>query len=98
MKVLDLRCAHDHAFEGWFANEEDFQGQLVRGLLQCPVCGDGQIRKTLSAPRIQRSAVQDEARRDKSAVACAINAGARPFTLEKGIMRWASYRPQASRS
>ncbi|MBL8364812.1 MAG: DUF1178 family protein, partial [Comamonas sp.] len=25
MKVLDLRCAHDHAFEGWFANEEDFQ-------------------------------------------------------------------------
>ena len=59
MKVLDLRCAHDHAFEGWFANEEDFQGQLVRGLLQCPVCGDGQIRKTLSAPRIQRSAMQE---------------------------------------
>jgi hypothetical protein len=54
MKVLDLRCANDHAFEGWFASEDDFQGQCERGLLQCPVCGDTQVRKVLSAPRIQR--------------------------------------------
>ena len=24
MKVLNLRCAHDHRFEGWFASEDDF--------------------------------------------------------------------------
>jgi hypothetical protein len=58
MKVLDLRCAHNHAFEGWFAGEDDFQDQLRRGLLQCPICADGQVRKVLSAPRINRGAVE----------------------------------------
>lgn len=52
MKVLDLRCARDHAFEGWFASEADFQGQLARGLVQCPMCGDAEVRKVLSAPRL----------------------------------------------
>ena len=37
MKVLDLQCAHLHTFEGWFASEDDFQDQLVRGLVSCPV-------------------------------------------------------------
>ncbi|WCM92121.1 DUF1178 family protein [Acidovorax sp. NCPPB 2350] len=52
MKVLDLHCAQDHAFEGWFASEEDFQGQLARGLVECPMCGSTAIRKGLSAPRL----------------------------------------------
>ena len=59
MKVLDLLCAHDHTFEGWFASEEDFRGQLARGLLQCPLCSSLDIRKALSAPRLNlRSAGQ----------------------------------------
>lgn len=52
MKVLDLFCAHDHGFEGWFGSEEDFQSQLVRGLVQCPMCGNADIRKGVSAPRL----------------------------------------------
>lgn len=56
MKVLDLRCQYDHAFEGWFACEQDFQDQLQRGLLQCPLCGSGEVHKTLSAPRINLGA------------------------------------------
>ena len=52
MKVLDLRCRHDHAFEGWFSSEQDYVDQHQRGLLQCPLCGDGDVRKMLSAPRI----------------------------------------------
>ena len=24
MKVLDLRCANGHGFEGWFASDDDF--------------------------------------------------------------------------
>ena len=51
MKVLDLHCEHDHAFEGWFASEGDFQDQLARGLLECPMCGSRSVRKVLSAPR-----------------------------------------------
>lgn len=56
MKVLDLRCAQDHAFEGWFAGETDFQDQLQRGDVQCPLCGDSKVHKMLSAPRINLGA------------------------------------------
>lgn len=52
MKVLNLQCAHQHGFEGWFASEDDFTGQLARGLVSCPLCGDAQIQKMLSAPRL----------------------------------------------
>jgi len=50
MKVLDLQCGQHHVFEGWFGSEEDYQSQLARGLLTCPLCGDAQITKN-SAPR-----------------------------------------------
>jgi len=55
MKVLDLHCRQSHAFEGWFASEDDFQGQLARGLLECPLCGDKAIAKLPSAPRLNLS-------------------------------------------
>ena len=56
MKVLDLQCQHSHCFEGWFGSEDDFQSQLIQGLLECPLCGDVQINKKLSAPRLNLSA------------------------------------------
>lgn len=52
MKVLDLSCHFSHTFEGWFGSEQDFQDQLQRGLLTCPMCGDDHITKRLSAPRL----------------------------------------------
>jgi hypothetical protein len=52
MKVLDLRCAHGHGFEGWFASEEDFLQQHERGLVECPLCGDKTIGRLPSAPRL----------------------------------------------
>ncbi len=52
MKVLDLQCGQTHAFEGWFASEEDFISQQTRGLVACPMCGDSAITKKLSAPRL----------------------------------------------
>ena len=52
MKVLDLKCSHQHVFEGWFASEDDFQSQLARGLVECPMCSDVSISKQLSAPRL----------------------------------------------
>jgi hypothetical protein len=57
MKVLDLKCAHQHVFEGWFASEDDFQSQLARGLVACPMCADVNISKQLSAPRLNLGAV-----------------------------------------
>lgn len=52
MKVLNLQCTHQHGFEGWFGSEDDFTDQLARGLLSCPLCGDAEIQKMLSAPRL----------------------------------------------
>ena len=56
MKVLNLQCSHAHAFEGLFASEDDFQGQLARGLLECPLFGDAEVTKMPSAPRLNLGA------------------------------------------
>jgi hypothetical protein len=61
MKVLDLACSHGHSFEGWFGSEDDFQSQLTRGLVQCPICDDAKITKKLSAPRLNLSGAKDSA-------------------------------------
>lgn len=55
MKVLNLRCHHDHAFEGWFASETDFQDQATRGVVECPMCGSPQVDRLPSAPRLNLS-------------------------------------------
>ncbi len=57
MKVLDLQCSHQHAFEGWFGSEDDFQAQLARGLVECPLCADNAICKMPSAPRLNLGAL-----------------------------------------
>jgi len=52
MKVLNLRCAADHRFEGWFASDADFVAQGERGLVGCPVCDDKTITRLPTAPRL----------------------------------------------
>ena len=74
MKVLNLQCSHAHAFEGWFASEDDFQGQLARGLLECPLCGDAQVAKMPSAPRLNLGAAPEAAAQAKQEVVSAPNA------------------------
>ena len=55
MKVLDLRCGSGHGFEGWFASEDDYGSQRERGLLDCPVCGNAEVTRLPSAPRLNLS-------------------------------------------
>lgn len=52
MKVFDLCCDQEHCFEGWFASGEDFDRQLAVGMIECPVCASIDVRKLLSAPRL----------------------------------------------
>jgi hypothetical protein len=59
MKVLDLCCAHQHRFEGWFASDEDLASQEQRGLLECPLCGDKTITRLPSAPRLNVARLRD---------------------------------------
>lgn len=52
LKVFDLQCAEGHLFEGWFGSHDDYDQQLARGLITCPICQSGDIQKKLSAPRL----------------------------------------------
>lgn len=61
MKVLNLSCAHGHAFEGWFGSDEDFLDQSGRGLVECPLCGDSSISRLPTAPRLNVSNLRESA-------------------------------------
>jgi hypothetical protein len=47
-----LICEHEHAFEGWFGSSADYDDQLTRGLLECPVCASKAVRKQIMAPAV----------------------------------------------
>jgi hypothetical protein len=55
MKVLNLRCANGHAFEGWFDSDDEFMDQNGRGLVECPLCSDKLVSRMPSAPRLNLS-------------------------------------------
>jgi hypothetical protein len=58
MIVFDLHCKDGHRFEGWFGSAKEFASQKRRGLLSCPSCGNGDISRGLSAPRLNMGAVE----------------------------------------
>jgi hypothetical protein len=55
MKVFNLRCGQQHAYEGWFASEADFTSQQERGIVACPLCGDTEAVRLPNAPRLKVS-------------------------------------------
>jgi hypothetical protein len=59
MKVLDLQCPHGHRFEGWFASAEDFESQLSRQLVACPICSATEVSRLPSAPRLNLSGASE---------------------------------------
>ncbi len=52
MIVFNLSCSQHHHFDGWFRSTDDFEMQSARDMVECPMCGDKEIAKQLSAPRI----------------------------------------------
>lgn len=52
MIVFDLKCGRTHVFEAWFGSSADYDDQRGRGLVQCPLCGDGAIEKAVMAPNV----------------------------------------------
>jgi hypothetical protein len=58
MIVYDLKCAHGHRFEGWFSSAEDFGRQKSGSMLSCPSCGEAEVERVLSVPRINVGATQ----------------------------------------
>ncbi|GGE18769.1 hypothetical protein GCM10011529_26540 [Polymorphobacter glacialis] len=52
MIVFDLLCGQAHVFEAWFGSSDDYESQRARGLIACPLCGDGGISKAVMAPAV----------------------------------------------
>lgn len=52
MIVFDLRCGAAHVFEAWFGSSDDYESQGARGLISCPICGNGDIGKAAMAPAV----------------------------------------------
>lgn len=75
MILFDLKCqAQGHVFEGWFGTGADYEDQRARGLLTCPLCGDGDVSKAVMAPAVatkgnRRPSRQDLALQPSAAVA-----------------------------
>jgi hypothetical protein len=55
MKVFNLRCGQQHAYEGWFASEDEFVSQQERGIVACPLCGDTEAVRMPNASRLKVS-------------------------------------------
>ena len=49
---FSLACEHDHEFEAWFRNNDDFDRQKKRGFVECPACGSHKVEKALMAPAL----------------------------------------------
>ncbi len=64
---FSLACDRDHDFEGWFRNNDDFETQKKRGLVECPACGSHKVEKALMAPAVSTG-------RKKEKIALAMNA------------------------
>lgn len=59
MLVLNLSCADGHLFEGWFGSAHDYEAQRERRLLSCPVCGQHEVKRLPSAPRLNVSGLRE---------------------------------------
>lgn len=47
-----LRCEHEHGFEAWFGTSTDYDDQVERGLVECPLCGSRAVSKQIMAPAV----------------------------------------------
>lgn len=96
MKVLDLQCSQGHVFEGWFASHEDYASQRERGLLTCPVCEDAQVRKMLSAPRLNLGHSASVQAPSENAVQPAATALANPEAAVQALAQMSPQQIQAA--
>ena len=52
MIVFDLRCGNAHVIEAWFGSTADYDAQVARGLVACPICDDVAVTKAVMAPAV----------------------------------------------
>ena len=60
MIKYNLKCNHDHEFESWFSNSEEFEKLKRKKLLECIYCSSKNINKSIMAPMISNSIVKND--------------------------------------
>ena len=75
MILFELRCAHDHHFEGWFKDNATYDAQAAAGEIACPICGDTHVGKAIMAPRLNKATGQSLDAQGAALVAGAIADG-----------------------
>jgi hypothetical protein len=48
MIAFDLQCSRGHIFEGWFQNNQSFEEQNSRKLVNCPICSNTKVKRIIS--------------------------------------------------
>lgn len=74
MKVFNLQCGTGHQFEGWFGSDGDFESQMNRGLVECPLCGEKHVQRLPAAPRLNLQHAVSEDTRPPSAERAGVEA------------------------
>jgi hypothetical protein len=49
-----LICECSAKFEGWFPNNEEYENQLAKGQLLCPMCDSNRVRKDIMSPSVKK--------------------------------------------
>ena len=52
MIKYQLICDQKHEFEGWFQGSAAYDEQAANGLLRCPLCDSGQVKRALMTPNL----------------------------------------------
>ena len=52
-------------FEGWFPSNEDYENQLAKGQLLCPMCDSTKVRKDIMSPNIRKKSTKTPRQRGK---------------------------------
>ena len=62
---FSLICECSVKFEGWFPTNEDYENQLIKGQLLCPMCDSTKVRKDIMSPNIQKTSTKTPRQRGK---------------------------------
>jgi hypothetical protein len=60
MIQYSLRCGNSHAFDSWFQSSEGFEILQKSGQINCPICADAKIEKTLMTPAVRPARMAGE--------------------------------------
>ena len=52
MIKYNLKCKHNHEFESWFSDSNEFDNLKKKNLLECIYCSSKKVKKSIMAPSV----------------------------------------------